>query len=114
MRWLLHALLLSLAALIQGLSSAGNRLLVIIEDTTTLDKYSQLWDDLRGTRILRPKPFELLELLTGLTLDRGYTITHESPKNEKLTLLQHGVKSFDHLILFPAQSKGTKAFPWQG
>ena len=48
MHRLLCCLLLCFAALVQSLSSTGNRLLVVIEDPTERDKYSQFWDDLRS------------------------------------------------------------------
>lgn len=39
-------------------------------------------------------------------LDRGYRLTFESPKNEKLSLFQHGERAFDHILLLPPKSKG--------
>lgn len=48
MRWLLSFLVASLAGLALGLSSTGNRLLVVIEDTAEQSKYSQFWADLEG------------------------------------------------------------------
>lgn len=38
--------------------------------------------------------------------DRGYKLTFESPKNEKLSLFQHGERAFDHILLLPPKSKG--------
>lgn len=40
-------------------------------------------------------------------LDRGYKLTFESPKNDKLALFQHGERAFDHVLLLPPKSKGT-------
>ena len=48
MRRLVSFLLLGLLGLVQALSSSGNRLLAIIEETAEKDKYSKLWDDLEG------------------------------------------------------------------
>ncbi|KAK4697943.1 oligosaccharyltransferase complex subunit beta, partial [Lecanoromycetidae sp. Uapishka_2] len=50
----------------------------------------------------------LVAALLGLTqaLSRGYKITFESPKNEKLSLFQHGERAFDHILLLPPKSKG--------
>jgi len=39
-------------------------------------------------------------------LDRGYKLTFESPKNEKLSLFQHGERAFDHILLLSPKSKG--------
>lgn len=38
---------------------------------------------------------------------RGYRLTFESPKNDKLALFQHGERAFDHILLLPPKSKGT-------
>ena len=48
MRWLYGFLLLSVGGLVNGLSSAGNRLLVVQEDAADKAKYSQFWADLSG------------------------------------------------------------------
>lgn len=48
MRWLLSFLLVGLLGLTQALSSSGNRLLVVVEDASEKDKYSQFWGDLEG------------------------------------------------------------------
>ncbi|KAL9621570.1 MAG: hypothetical protein Q9160_003962 [Pyrenula sp. 1 TL-2023] len=37
---------------------------------------------------------------------RGYELTFESPKAEKLSLFRHGDLGYDHLILTPPKSKG--------
>ncbi|KAI9879250.1 MAG: oligosaccharyl transferase glycoprotein complex, beta subunit [Pleopsidium flavum] len=85
MRFLLSFLLLGLLGLLQALSSSGNRLLVVIEEATEKERYSTFWGDLEA---------------------RGYKLSFESPKNEKLSLFQHGERAYDHLILFPPKSKG--------
>ncbi|MCJ1261741.1 oligosaccharyl transferase glycoprotein complex, beta subunit [Lobaria immixta] len=85
MRWLLSFFILALLALVQGLSSSGNRLLVVIEEAAEKEKYSQFWEDLEG---------------------RGYRINFQSPKTEKLALFRHGQRTFDHIILLPPKSKG--------
>lgn len=46
MRWLLTFFFLALLGVVQALSSAGNRLLVVLEELKEKDKYSQLWADL--------------------------------------------------------------------
>ena len=106
MRWLLYLLFLGLSGLVQGLSSGGDRLLVVIEEAAERSKYSQLWSDLKGTPLL----FELLSTFNGclhcVYIDRGYTVSFESPKNEKLALLKHGERVYDHIILLPPKSKG--------
>ena len=48
MRWLLSLLLVNLLGLVQGLSSTGSRLLVVIEDSSEQAKYSTFWADLEG------------------------------------------------------------------
>lgn len=39
-------------------------------------------------------------------IGRGFKISFESPKNEKLALFEHGERAYDHLILLPPKSKG--------
>jgi len=40
-------LLLALVGIVSALSSSGSRLLVVLEETTDKDKYSQFWGDLK-------------------------------------------------------------------
>ncbi|KAI9753069.1 MAG: hypothetical protein M4579_005341 [Chaenotheca gracillima] len=77
--------LLFVLELAQGLSTSGNRLLVVLEDEAEENKYSTFWDDLEG---------------------RGFDLTFESPKDEGLALFEHGDRAYDHLVLFPPKSKG--------
>ncbi|KMU74839.1 hypothetical protein CISG_00769 [Coccidioides immitis RMSCC 3703] len=37
---------------------------------------------------------------------RGYSITFTTPKDEKLSLFQYGVRAYDHLLVLPPKSKG--------
>jgi oligosaccharyltransferase complex subunit beta len=46
MRWFFSFLLLWLPTIISALSSSGNRLLVVLEEASEKDKYSQFWGDL--------------------------------------------------------------------
>jgi oligosaccharyltransferase complex subunit beta len=48
MRSLITLLLLALLAAVQAVSTAGNRLLVILEDTAEKSNYSKFWEDLEG------------------------------------------------------------------
>lgn len=48
MRWLFSFTLLALLSLVQALSSSGSRLLVVIEEATETEKYSQFLRDLEG------------------------------------------------------------------
>lgn len=45
-------------------------------------------------------------MLICVLAGRGYDITFESPKSDKLSLFAHGEKAYDHLILLPSKSKG--------
>lgn len=49
MRWSVLSLLLPLLTLVAAYSSAGNRLLVVLEDAAKKDSYSKFWADLTGT-----------------------------------------------------------------
>jgi oligosaccharyltransferase complex subunit beta len=48
MRWIFSFLLVWLAGVVAALSASGNRLLVVLEETSEKDKYSGLWKDLEG------------------------------------------------------------------
>ena len=108
MRWLLSLSLLALVSLAQALSSTGNRLLVVIEEAAEKTKYSQFWGDLEGKSSLQSSLFQFDEalLMRFYYLARGYKLTFESPKNEKLSLFLHGERNFDHILLLPPKSKG--------
>ncbi|KAJ5653243.1 hypothetical protein N7490_000246 [Penicillium lividum] len=85
MRWCLAMLVCALVAAVNALSSSGSRLLVVLDDTTDKSSYSTLWSDLEG---------------------RGYDLSFESPKSDKLSLFQHGERAYDHLLILPPKSKG--------
>src|SRR4051794_28728454 len=47
-----------------------------------------------------------IERRLQLPTARGFTTTVESPKGSKLSLLKHGERAYDHVLLLPAKSKG--------
>lgn len=51
MRWLSHLLWLALLGLAQALSSSGNRLLVVSEQSAEKEKYSKFWGDLESMHL---------------------------------------------------------------
>ncbi|KAL9004161.1 MAG: hypothetical protein Q9188_003002 [Gyalolechia gomerana] len=85
MHWLSHLLCLALLGFVRALSSGGNRLLVVSEQPAEREKYSKFWGDLES---------------------RGYKLSFQSPKDDTLSLFQHGERAFDHVILLPTKSKG--------
>jgi len=50
MRYLLVPLLLALLGIVRALSSAGDRLLVVLEEESEKASFSQFWADLEGVR----------------------------------------------------------------
>ena len=56
---------------------------------------------------------DILSIAQALTIEstseRGFKLTFESPKNDKLSLFQHGARAYDHLILLPGKAKGINA-----
>jgi hypothetical protein len=48
MRWPIFSVFLALLGFVSALSSAGNRLLVVQEDSSQQSLYSKLWTDLKG------------------------------------------------------------------
>ncbi|KAJ5908516.1 hypothetical protein N7495_001198 [Penicillium taxi] len=84
MRWCLALLLCSFLAAVNALSSSGSRLLVVLDESEK-SPYSTLWADLEA---------------------RGYDLTFEGPKSDKLSLFQHGERAYDHLLVLPPKSKG--------
>ncbi|KAJ4374936.1 oligosaccharyl transferase glycoprotein complex, beta subunit [Neocucurbitaria cava] len=73
------------SVVVQAKSFTGNRLLVVLEDQAEREKYSVFLEDLTS---------------------RGFTTTVESPKSDKLSLLKHGERAYDHVVLLPGKSKG--------
>lgn len=47
MRWSFFPLLVALVGFASALSASGNRLLVVLEDSTKLGLYSKFWTDLK-------------------------------------------------------------------
>ncbi|KAJ5108523.1 hypothetical protein N7456_005198 [Penicillium angulare] len=85
MRWCLALLICAFVATVNALSSSGSRLLVVLDETTEKSTYSTLWSDLEA---------------------RGYDLSFESPKSDKLSLFEHGERAYDHLLILPPKSKG--------
>ncbi|KAL3473925.1 Dolichyl-diphosphooligosaccharide--protein glycosyltransferase subunit WBP1 [Aspergillus californicus] len=85
MRWCPSLLLFGFLAAVNALSSSGNRLLVVLEDSAEKGLYSTLWGDLE---------------------ERGYNLIFESPKNQQLSLFELGDRAYDHVLLLPPKSKG--------
>ncbi|EUC31813.1 hypothetical protein COCCADRAFT_27549 [Bipolaris zeicola 26-R-13] len=86
MRWLLSFTLAFVWSLVaQAKSFTGSRLLVVLEDQAEREKYSVFLEDLTS---------------------RGFTTTVGSPKDTTLTLLKHGERAYDHVLLLPGKSKG--------
>lgn len=48
MRWCLSFLFFCFLAVVNALSSSGDRLLVVLEDASQKDLYSTFWSDLEG------------------------------------------------------------------
>jgi len=48
MRWLFSLLLLALLAVVEAVSSSGNKLLVVLEELADKTKYSKYFGDLEG------------------------------------------------------------------
>jgi oligosaccharyltransferase complex subunit beta len=67
MRWLIPFLLVPILRAVQALSSTGTRLLVVVEEATEQEKYSQLWGDLKGELLGGiDYPSEVTRLIIGL------------------------------------------------
>ncbi|KAF3052037.1 oligosaccharyl transferase glycoprotein complex, beta subunit [Didymella keratinophila] len=85
MRWLLSFLVLAIVAVVRAASFTGNRLLVVLDEQADREKYSVFLEDLEG---------------------RGFHTTVESPKSDKVALFKHDERTYDHVLLLPAKSKG--------
>ncbi|PTB35700.1 uncharacterized protein TrAFT101_010550 [Trichoderma asperellum] len=73
------------AAAVSAVSTAGNRLLVVLDDVAEKDLYSQFLGDLTG---------------------RGYDVSYETPRSEGLSLFHLGERKYDHLLFLPSKVKG--------
>jgi oligosaccharyltransferase complex subunit beta len=108
MRWCLALLLCCFLAAVNALSSSGSRLLVVLDESAEKSAYSTLWSDLEGNWALN---HSIWSSLTG-QLGRGYDVSFESPKSDKLSLFQHGERAYDHLLILPPKSKGERPNLW--
>ncbi|RMD43446.1 hypothetical protein DV735_g1594, partial [Chaetothyriales sp. CBS 134920] len=79
------AVLLGAVCQVWAKSSVGDRVLVVLEDASEKQLYSQFWQDLES---------------------RDFQLSFESPKSDQLSLFKHGELAYDHLILTPPKSKG--------
>lgn len=70
---------------VQAISKSGNRLLVVLEESSEKANYTSLWQDLQL---------------------RSFELTFESPRSEKLALFSLGERAYDHILLLPPKSKG--------
>lgn len=100
-------------AVVHALSSAGNRLLAILDDVADKDLFSTFWKDLEGEIKLHEgwgwtnwSYFSNSTSSPGDTIGRGYSISFQSPKDQSLSLFKHGERAYDHIALFPLKSKG--------
>ncbi|KAF2673085.1 dolichyl-diphosphooligosaccharide-protein glycosyltransferase subunit [Microthyrium microscopicum] len=85
MRWsFLPLIAAALAGWATALSSTGTRLLVVLEEESKQSQYSSLWAQLKS---------------------RGYDLSFESPKSDKLSLFRLGERAYDHVILLPPAGK---------
>ncbi|KAM0470415.1 hypothetical protein ACHAPX_009945 [Trichoderma viride] len=72
------------AAAVSAVSTAGNRLLVVLDDVAEKDLYSQFLGDLTA---------------------RGYDVSYETPRSEGLALFHLGERKYDHLLFLPSKVK---------
>ncbi|KAJ3483964.1 hypothetical protein NLG97_g7173 [Lecanicillium saksenae] len=85
MRLSLSVVISALAAATSALSTTGSRLLVVLDDVADKAAYGQFFGDLAA---------------------RGFDISYETPKSDKLNLFKLGERQYDHLIFLPTKIKG--------
>ncbi|KAK5988613.1 Dolichyl-diphosphooligosaccharide--protein glycosyltransferase subunit wbp1 [Cladobotryum mycophilum] len=84
--WSLRNLVaLAFATAAAAVSTAGNRLLVVLESVEEKDVYGQFLGDLKA---------------------RGFDITYDTPRSEDLSLFHLGERKYDHLLFLPTKVKG--------
>lgn len=105
MRWLLSFLLLGLLSVVQALSSSGNKLLVLLDDAAEKSKYSKYIADLEGMDNLAQNWLHRI-LILCLIIGRGFSLTFETPKSDKVALFELGERAYDHVLLLPTKVKG--------
>ncbi|RDA93325.1 hypothetical protein CP533_2016 [Ophiocordyceps camponoti-saundersi (nom. inval.)] len=82
---LLLAIVAIFVAAVTALSTAGNRLLVVMDQISDRDAYTMFFGDLES---------------------RGFEITYETPRTEGLRLSHLGERTYDHIMFLPAKVKG--------
>ncbi|KAM0740347.1 hypothetical protein ACQRIT_005531 [Beauveria bassiana] len=84
MRLSWSAVISALAAATSALSTTGSRLLVVLDDVADKAAYGQFFGDLAA---------------------RGFDINYETPRSDKLSLFDLGVRRYDHLLFLPTKVK---------
>ncbi|KAG8422136.1 oligosaccharyl transferase glycoprotein complex, beta subunit, partial [Metarhizium acridum] len=84
MRSILCAAAVLFAAAVSAVSTAGNRLLVVLDDVAEKENYKQFFGDLT---------------------ERGYQITYETPRSEHVKLFHLGERTYDHLVFFACKGQ---------
>lgn len=90
--------------MVQAASSSGNRLLVVLEELAEKSKYSKYIADLEGTDNLAQAGSTSTDYMS--IAGRGFSLTFESPKSEKVSLFELGERAYDHVLLLPTKAKG--------
>ncbi|PFH62825.1 hypothetical protein XA68_11606 [Ophiocordyceps unilateralis] len=85
MRTPLGIVLFLLTAAVTALSTAGGRLLVVLDDLADRDAYTLFLGDIES---------------------RGFEIAYETPRSERLRLSHLGERTYDHIVFLPAKVKG--------
>jgi oligosaccharyltransferase complex subunit beta len=102
-------LLLQLAFLfivrVNAKSATGDRVLVIHEEDTIQDTFSQFFASLKGS-------FPGLGNGVLILVDRGFELSFLNPKKDPgATLTKFEERLYDHIVLFPQKLKGTFPYP---
>lgn len=102
MRFSIIGLLLGIVTFVSALSAEGSKLLVVIDEDADKTQYSQFWSDLAGMQHWR---YEQWRIELTVHIERGFDISYRSPKDTSLSLFQHGVPAYSHLLLLPSKLK---------
>lgn len=108
MQSILVAIICLFAALVPAISTTGSRLLVVLDDVAEKANYKQFLGDLSGTHEFRNANRHRVSIdgLTDESIERGYQISYETPRSEKIKLFHLGERTYDHLVFLPARVKG--------
>jgi hypothetical protein len=115
MKTIIVTLALFCVGLVIAGSAEGNRVLVLLDDSSTQQTHSLFFHSLSGTSLVFMQRSMLLRMLKQkgnifliifIFLARGYQLSFFAADDSRLALTKFGEYQYDHLIIFSSKVEG--------